>query len=66
MALTALIFISNLLGLVISCITIDKLKQLLPSFLAWILNNSCKILSLLLRIMLLPHGNEVGVHSLEI
>lgn len=62
----SLIFISNLLGLVISCIAIDKLKQLPPRFLAWILNNSCKILSLLLRIMLLPHGSKVGVHSLKI
>ena len=62
----SLIFVSNLLGLVTGCISIDKLKQLPPSFLAWVLNNSCKNLSLLLRIMLLPCANEVGVSSLKI
>lgn len=61
-----LCFISNLLGLVISCVAIDKLKQLPLSFLAWILNNSCEVLSLFLRIMLSPCGNEVGEHSLKI
>jgi hypothetical protein len=52
----SLSFVSNLLDLVTSCISIDKLKQLSRVFCPGFLIIHAKLLSLLLRLSHLPHG----------